>query len=374
MAQAAVAGKGLEGVTATTSAVSSIIGSTLTYRGIDINELAEHSTFDETTYLLWYGELPTESELHAFRDKLRVNRNLPAQVLDAIQAFPREGNAMVALRTAVSLLAFYDYEAETMSESANHDKSIRLLAQFPTIVAAIQRSRSGAGPVEPNSDLDEATNFLHMLTGERPTELAAHIMDVALILHADHELNASTFAARVAASTLSDMHSAVVAAICTLKGPLHGGANEAVMRTLEKVGSADNVVSYVRGALARKERIMGFGHRVYKEGDPRARWLKRMSQQLAVETGDSNWYDMSAQMEEEVKADKGLLPNVDFYSASVYTYLGIPRDLFTPIFAVSRVSGWIAHILEQYGDNRLIRPRAEYVGPSQRSYVPMENR
>jgi citrate synthase len=213
-----------------------------------------------------------------------------------------------------------------------------------------------------------------MLFDRRPTDLAAHIMDVALILHADHELNASTFAARVAASTLSDMDSAVVAALCTLKGPLHGGANEAVMRTLEQIGSVDNVTPYVQAALDRKEKIMGFGHRVYKEGDPRARWLKQMSGQLAEETGNPKWYEMSSQMEEEVKADKGLLPNVDFYSASVYTYLGIPRDLFTPIFAVSRVAGWIAHILEQYGDNRLIRPRADYVGPAQRSYVPMDER
>jgi citrate synthase len=374
MAQATVAGKGLEGVAATTSAISSIIGSTLTYRGIDINELAEYSTFEEVAYLLWYGELPSEEQLTSFQRSLAENRELPTQVIDLLRNFPSGANAMAMLRTAVSALAFYDPLAEEMSEDANHRKAVGLLAKFPTLVAAMQRIRSGQEPVAPDSSLGEACNFLYMLNGQPPTDLAAHIMDVALVLHADHELNASTFAARVAASTLSDMHSALVAAICTLKGPLHGGANEAVMKTLERVGSADNVPTYVREALARKERIMGFGHRVYKEGDPRARWLKCMSQQLAGETGNPTWYDMSARMEDEVKADKGLLPNVDFYSASVYTYLGIPRDLFTPIFAVSRVSGWIAHILEQYADNRLIRPRAEYVGPDKRSYVPIERR
>ncbi len=374
MAQATAAGKGLEGVTATTSAISSIIGSTLTYRGIDINELAEHSTFEEVAYLLWFGELPNAAQLEGFCQSLRENRELSPQVIEFIRGFPHDANTMVSLRTAVSALSFYDAQANDMSREANHQKAIRLLAKFPTLVAALQRLRSGSNPVEPDGTLDEATNFLYMLNGEAPSELAAHIMDVALILHADHELNASTFAARVAASTLSDMHSAVVAAICTLKGPLHGGANEAVMSTLEQVGSVENVPSFVRQALDRKERLMGFGHRVYKEGDPRARWLKRMSQQLAEECGNPKWYEMSARMEEEVKADKGLLPNVDFYSASVYTYLGIPRDLFTPIFAVSRTSGWIAHILEQYGDNRLIRPRAEYIGPAYRHYVPMASR
>jgi citrate synthase len=374
MAQAPAAGRGLEGVTATTSAISSIIGSTLTYRGIDINELADQSTFEEITYLLWYGELPTQGELQSFKKKISQNSELNPEVLEFIRRIPRDANTMVSLRTAVSALAFYDPGAEDMSEEANQQKAVGLLAKFPAIVAAIQRLRNGQEPVSPDPSLDTATNFLYMLNGERPTDLAAHIMDVALVLHADHELNASTFAARVAASTLSDMHSAVVAAICTLKGPLHGGANEAVMRTLEKVGSPDNVKDYVRDALARKERIMGFGHRVYKEGDPRARWLKTMSRQLAEECGDPTWYEMSARMEDEVKADKGLLPNVDFYSASVYTYLNIPRDLFTAIFAVSRVSGWIAHVLEQYGDNRLIRPRAEYIGPQKRPYVPMRER
>ncbi|MGH2442523.1 MAG: citrate/2-methylcitrate synthase [Chloroflexota bacterium] len=374
MAQAAVAGKGLEGVTATTSAVSSIIGSTLTYRGIDINELAERSTFEEVAYLLWYGELPNGQELEKFRNALSQNRELKPEVLELLSRFPHDANSMVSLRTAVSAMAFFDEAASDMSPEANNAKAIRLLAKFPSVVAAILRFREGKEPLAPDPDLNEASNFLYMLTGRRPSDLSAHIMDVALVLHADHELNASTFAARVAASTLSDMHSAVVAAICTLKGPLHGGANEAVMKTLESIGSPDKVQRYVQAALDRKERIMGFGHRVYKEGDPRAHWLRRMSEQLSAESGNDKWYEISRRMEDAVKADKGLLPNVDFYSASVYTYLGVPRDLFTPIFAVSRVSGWIAHILEQYSDNRLIRPRAEYVGPSQRHYVPIQER
>lgn len=374
MAQATAAGKGLEGVTATTSAISSIIGSTLTYRGIDINELAEHSTFEEVAYLLWYGELPRQDQLDRFKQELISNREISPETIDFIRRFPRDANSMVSLRTAVSVLAFADPLAADMSAEANRRKAVALLAQFPVLVAAIHRLRCGEEPVSPDPNLGEAANFLYMLNGDRPTDSRARIMDIALILHADHELNASTFAARVAASTLSDMHSAIVAAICTLKGPLHGGANEAVMKTLESIGSVDAVPAYLRGALERKDKIMGFGHRVYKEGDPRARWLKRLSSQLADETGDRKWYEMSEIMEQEMKADKGLLPNVDFYSASVYTYMGVPRDLFTPIFAVSRASGWIAHVLEQYENNRLIRPRAEYVGPAARSYVPMSER
>ncbi len=374
MAQATVASKGLEGVTATTSAISSIIGSTLTYRGIDIDELAEHSTFEEVAYLLWYGELPTQVQLDQFKRELISNREVSSETIDFIRRFPRDANSMVSLRTSVSALAFADPLAADMSAEANHQKAVALLAQFPVLVAAIHRMRCGAEPVSPDPSLGEAANFLYMLNGDQPSDSRARAMDVALILHADHELNASTFAARVAASTLSDMHSAIVAAICTLKGPLHGGANEAVMKTLESIGSIDAVPAYLRGALERKDKVMGFGHRVYKDGDPRARWLKRLSGQLSDETGDRRWYAISELMEQEMKADKGLLPNVDFYSASVYTYLGVPRDLFTPIFAVSRASGWIAHVLEQYENNRLIRPRAEYVGPAARRYLPMRER
>lgn len=374
MAQATVASKGLEGVAATTSAISSIMGTTLTYRGIDINELAERSTFEEVVYLLWYGELPTRGQLAAFERDLAGNRELPSPVIEALQRFPQDANTMAAVRTAVSMLAFYDPLAEDMSGEANEQKAIKLTARLPTMVAAMQRLRNGQDPIAPDPNLGEAANFLYMLTDMRPAPLEARTMDVALILHADHELNASTFAARVAASTLSDLYSAVVAALCTLKGPLHGGANQAVMQTLEAIGEPENAAAYIRAALARKERIMGFGHRVYKEGDPRALWLKKMSRELAEAAGNPRWYDVSERIEGEVKAETGLLPNVDFYSASVYIYLGIQRDLFTPIFAVSRVSGWIAHILEQYANNRLIRPRAEYVGPQKRPYRPIEQR
>jgi len=374
MTQTSATGKGLEGIVATTSAVSSIIGSTLTYRGIDINELAEHSSFEEVVYLLWYGELPTREELQRLQRELADSREIPPQVVDAIRGFPRDANAMASLRTAVSMLAFYDPLSQDMSDEANQKKARKLLAKFPTIVAAIHRIRTGLDPVPPDSTLNEAENFLYMLNDERPAQSRSHIMNVALVLHADHELNASTFAARVAASTLSDMDSAVIAALCTLKGPLHGGANEAVMRMLEGIGSPARVSGFLADTFARKDKVMGFGHRVYKEGDPRAKWLKRLSKQLGEERGDTKWFDMSSEIENQVGEQKGLLPNVDFYSASVYTYMDIPRDLFTPIFAISRVSGWIAHILEQYGDNRLIRPRADYIGPGRRPYVPMSER
>ncbi len=374
MAQASVATKGLEGITATTSGISSIIGSTLTYRGYDILELAENSTFEEVVYLLWFGELPSRQQLKDLKQSLAKNREVSSQIIQAIRDFPKDANTMVALRTAVSALAFYDPLAEDMSVDATKQTAIRLVAKMSTIVAALERIRNGQDPIAPDPNLNEATNFLYMLNGKRPSELEAHTMDVALILHADHELNASTFAARVAASTLADMTSAVVAALCTLKGPLHGGANEQVMKMLETIGVPEKAAKHVQDALERKERIMGFGHRVYKEGDPRARILKKLSQQLGQETGNASWYEISNTVEQEVKADKGLLPNVDFYSASVYTYLGIPRDLFTPIFAMSRVAGWTAHILEQFADNRLIRPRAEYTGPEYRHYVPVEKR
>ncbi|MGI8825992.1 MAG: citrate/2-methylcitrate synthase [Chloroflexota bacterium] len=374
MAQAAVQGKGLEGVVAASSAISSIMGSTLTYRGIDIDELAERSTFEEVVYLLWYGELPTRQQLDRLCGDLAGSRSLAPEVIDAMRRFPPEANTMVAVRTVVSLLAFYDPLSEEMSAEANEKEARLLLARFPTIVAAIHRIRRGENPIAPDPSLNEAENFLYMLKGKRPTQTVARIMDVALVLHADHELNASTFAARIAASTLSDMDSAVVAALCTLKGPLHGGANQAVMETLERIVSPDDARGYVRDALERKEKIMGFGHRVYREGDPRARWLKQMSQQLSQETGNPRWFETSRLIEEQVLKQRGLLPNVDFYSASVHMYLDIPKDLFTPIFAMSRMAGYTAHILEQYADNRLIRPLADYVGPDRRGYVPIDER
>jgi citrate synthase len=271
-------------------------------------------------------------------------------------------------------MGMVDPEAENRAKTASWDRGVAVLARFPAAVAALYRLQQGLDPVEPDPELSQAANFLSMLTGSIPAASAARVMDQALIMHADHELNASTFTARVAASTLTDMYSAITAALCTLKGPLHGGAAEGVRRTLEEIEAVDQVPAWVAEAQRRKQRIMGFGHRIYREGDPRARLLKALSRQLADASGDSRWYDVSVRLEEEVRRSHGLLPNVDFYSASVYTYLGIPPELYTPIFAVGRVGGWIAHIMEQYADNRLIRPRAEYIGPSPRTYIDMEKR
>lgn len=366
--------KGLEGIVATTSSISSIIDGVLTYRGINIDDLAEHATFEEVAYLLWFGKLPNRAELDKLVSDLSANAALPQAVIEQIRTYSKDANSMAALRSAVSALALYDPEVEDMSPEANVRKAIKLQAQLSTIVAAFARIRSGQEPVAPKSGVGIAHNFLYMLTGREPEKVAVDALDNALVLHADHELNASTFAARVTVATLSDMYSGVVSAIGALKGPLHGGANEQVMTMLEEIGDPAAVDSYIRGKLDNKEKIMGFGHRVYKNGDPRAKHLQRMSQELGKLTGNMKWYDMSIQIEELVTGLKGLKPNVDFYSASVYTALEIPRDLFTPIFAISRTSGWTAHILEQYENNRLIRPRAEYTGPSQQAYVPIEKR
>lgn len=366
--------KGLEGIVATTSSISSIIDGVLTYRGINIDELAENATFEEVAYLLWYGKLPNRSELNGLIQQLSEYAQVPNEVLEQIKLYPKDVNSMAALRTAVSSLALYDPEAGDMSPEANLRKAIKLQAQLTTIVAAFARIREGKEPIAPKANVSIAENFLYMLTGQNPDKVAIEALDKALVLHADHELNASTFAARVTVATLSDIYSGVTSAIGALKGPLHGGANEAVMAMLEEIGTADNVESYINSKLANKEKIMGFGHRVYKNGDPRAKHLQKMSRELSNLTGNMNWYNMSVKIEELVTGQKGLKPNVDFYSASVYTSLEIPRDLFTPIFAISRVSGWTAHILEQYENNRLIRPRAEYTGPANQPYVPIDQR
>lgn len=366
--------KGLEGIVAAASSISSIIDGVLTYRGINIDDLAEQSTFEEVVYLLWYGKLPTRDELGRLHKDLNAYAAIPAQVIEQIQTYPQDANPMAALRTAISALALYDNEADDMSQPANLRKATRLQAQAAAVIAAFARVREGKEPIVPKNGVSIAHNFLYMLTGQEPDKVAIEALDKALVLHADHELNASTFASRVTVATLSDIYSGVTSAIGALKGPLHGGANEAVMAMLEEIGSIDNVESYINGKLANKEKIMGFGHRVYRNGDPRAKHLQKMSRELGKLTGNTKWYEMSIKIEDLVTGQKGLKPNVDFYSASVYTSLGIPRDLFTPIFAISRMSGWTAHILEQYADNRLIRPRAEYTGPSHQAYVPIGKR
>lgn len=367
--------KGLEGIVAATSSVSSIIDDTLTYVGYNIDDLAENATFEEVIYLLWHKKLPNKAQLEELTQQLAENAEVPAEVLNHFKAYPIDKvHPMGALRTAISLLALYDEEADVMSDEANYRKAIRIQAKIPTVVTAFSRVRKGLDPVAPRSDLSFAANFLYMLSGEEPSAIAEEAFNKALVLHADHELNASTFTARVCVATLSDIYSGITSAIGALKGPLHGGANEQVMKMLTEIGSVENVEPYINAKLANKEKIMGFGHRVYRKGDPRAPHLKVMSQKLTELTGQPEYYEMSVKIHELVTGQKNLPPNVDFYSASVYHSLEIEHDLFTPIFAVSRTSGWIAHILEQYANNRLIRPRAEYNGPGMQKYVPVDER
>jgi citrate synthase len=374
----AVAPKGLEGIVATNSSICWIDGDAgvLSYRGIDIHELAERSTFEETTYLLWFGKLPNKAELADFTKKLAEARKLDPKIIELLRTVPASGSPMEVLRTAVSMLSLYDADEKNNSHDANVRKAYRLTSQIAMIVATFDRIRKGKPVVEADSSLSHAANFLWMLNGEKPSDTAVKTFDIALILHADHELNASTFAARVIAATLADIHSAITGAIGALKGPLHGGANEATMRLLYAIDKAGaDPVEYVRQMFAEKKKISGFGHRVYHTEDPRATHLRRMSEELSKASGDTKWFDMSRKIELFVKQEKKLNANVDFYSASTYTLLGIDIDLFTPIFAVSRISGWAAHVIEQHGDNRLIRPRAEYVGPAYPApYVPVADR
>ncbi len=358
---------GLEDVVAGSSAICYLDGQrgVLAYCGYDIHDLAHGATFEEVCYLLWHRRLPTRAELGDLQSQLAAARPLPEAVIRLMRSLPPV-DGMDALRTVASALAHYDADAEDHSQPANDRKAVRLTAQIASVVATWGRLAAGKGPIAPDPVLGHAANFLYMLTGDRPNAVAAHAFDVALILHADHELNASTFAARVAAATLTDIHSAITAAVGTLKGPLHGGANADVMRMLLEIGQdapASRVEDALRAKLARKEKIAGFGHRVYRTEDPRATHLRRMSRELGERAGNARWFEISQQIEQIVMAEKKLYPNVDFYSGSTYYMLGIPIDLFTPIFAVSRVSGWTAHVLEQYANNRLIRPRTEYVGP-----------
>jgi citrate synthase len=379
MTTAAKPKAGLEDTVATSSAICYLDGDrgVLAYCGYDIHELARHATFEEVCFLLWHRRLPTRAELGDLQSQLAVGRPLPEPVLRLLRSLPA-GNSMDLLRTLTSALGQYDVEASDQSPEANYRKAVRLTAQIGSLVATMGRVAGGGGPIEPDPVLGHAANFLYMLTGERPGGLETRAFDVALILHADHELNASTFAARVAAATLTDIHSTIVAAIGTLKGPLHGGANADVMRMLLDIGptaGADKAEEIVRAKLARKEKIPGFGHRVYHTEDPRATHLRQMSRDLGQRTGEPIWFEMSQRIEGLVKSEKKLNANVDFYSASTYHALGIDTDLFTPIFAVSRISGWTAHVLEQYSNNRLIRPRAEYIGPEYpQRYAPVDAR
>lgn len=371
-----VINKGLEGVVVAANPLTSIDGHVgkLMYRGYLIGDLAEHSTYEEVVWLLLNGELPTASELDSIKKELAANRVIPDPVIQLLRLLPRDANAMAALRTAVSMLAFSDPEADDISEPSVRRKALRVIARMATIVAAFDRIRSGQEPIAPRQDLSHAANFLYMLRGEVPDDYMAHVFDVCLILHADHEMNASTFAARCTASTLSDFYSAITTAIGTLKGPLHGGANTKVMEMLLQIGDVSRADAWIKDALAKKERVMGFGHRVYKTEDPRATVLRKLSKELGERLGDTRWYEISRAVENEVLEQKGLYPNVDFYSASTYYMMGIKTDLYTPIFALSRIAGWSANVLEQYKDNRLIRPESEYVGPKERPYVPLDRR
>ena len=367
---------GLQDVVIATSAICSIDGQRgqLLYGGYDIHDLAANSTFEEVVYLLWYGRLPKRQELEDLQFQLASNRALSSDILGILKNLPPPQHPMETLRTVVSALSLYDPEAEDMSVEANRRKAIRLTAQMGTLVAAFGRVREGKDPVPPDPRLNHAANFLYMLQGHVPNPEDARWFDVALILHADHSYNASTFAARVTASTLSDLHSSITSAIGTLKGPLHGGANEQVMRMLLEINSPDRVEDYVHNLLANKKKVMGFGHRVYHTEDPRATVLRRMSEELGRRTGQPKWFQMSRQIEDLMIREKKINANVDFYSASAYYVLGIPVDLYPLIFAVSRISGWTAHVLEQYANNKLIRPLAEYTGPTGLSYAPIDQR
>lgn len=370
-------GGGLAGIVVGETALSDIDGQAgrLIYRGYDIHDLARDSSFEEVCYLLWYGRLPTAAELDALKGELKKERAVGKEVLDLVRTLATNGSpSMEALRTSVSALSTFDPDVEKNDEATNLAKAKRLTAKIPTLIAAYDRYRNGNDAVAPRDDLDHAANFLFMLFGEEQDDVVNRAMDVALVLHADHGYNASTFSARVTASTLSDMHSAITAAIATLKGPLHGGANERVMHMLEEVDGVDQADAFVRGKLERKEKIMGFGHRVYKTLDPRAVVLKDISEKLGERSGDTTFYELSKAIQKAVKDEKGLDANVDFYSASSYHSMGIPTDLFTPIFALSRVSGWTAHVIEQQAANKLIRPDAEYVGPKDLEYTPIGKR
>lgn len=375
---ASVVKEGLEDVVVGTSEICFIDGreGRLLYRGYDVDDLVAHSTFEEVTYLLWHGALPTRKDLEAHRRVLAATptRRLPSRLLTVLRALPRKTSPMEVLRTGVSALSAFDPDARDNSREATLRKAQRLTAQLPTLVAAWDRLRRGKEPVAPQPRLGLAANFLYMLHGRRPSDLAARTFDAALILHADHEFNASTFAARVTAATLSDLYSAVVAGIGALKGPLHGGANEQVMRMVEQIGAPERAEAWVQRALRERARIPGFGHRVYRVEDPRAKHLRQLATELGRETGTTRFVEILDTVARVMREERQMYPNVDLYSGAAYACLGIATDLFTPIFAMSRVAGWAAHVMEQHAHNRLIRPRAEYCGPARQPYVPLDRR
>ncbi len=371
--------KGLEGVIAALSSISAIDGANgrLIYRGIPIEMLAKYSTYEETAYLLLYGELPTRNALEKFSKEMREMRELPEKVEECLKELPPKPHPMDILKVAVAHSGLYDPDITKCCREGAMSKVTRIIAQIPTMIAYYHRVREGKNIIPPDPELSHAANFLYMMHGKEPDEEDAHIFDVALILHAEHGLNASTFAAMVTASTLSDINSAIVSAIGTLKGPLHGGANERVLKMLDEIGTPDKVEEYVLSALAEKRRIMGFGHRVYKTYDPRARILKEYAEYLSDKHNDRKWIEIGERIEEIMireLGEKGIFPNVDFYSGIVYHFLGIPRDLFTPVFAMARSVGWAAHVCEYTQNNRIFRPRAYYIGPDYVEYVPIENR
>ncbi len=368
---------GLEDVVANTSEICYLDGKEgrLLFRGYDIHDLVNGgASFEEVVYLLWHGSLPTKAQLQDLRAAIGRDRTLHPKVLEFLHAVPKDANSMEVLRTAVSYAGLYDPDAGNNAPDANVRKATRLVAQIPTIVTSYERIRNGEAPIAPDPTQSMAASFFYLLQGKAPTQFQENAFNTALILHADHELNASTFSARVTAATLSDIYSAIVSAIGTLKGPLHGGANEQVMNMLLEIGSVDKAEGWISDALSQKKKIMGFGHRVYRTEDPRATHLRRLSEEAGRLNGETKWFQMSQVIEKVVKEQKGLNPNVDFYSASTYYGMGIPTHLFTPIFACSRIAGWTAHVLEQYQNNRLIRPRAEYVGKTDCKFVPLDQR
>ena len=368
--------RGLEGVVAAETELCDLDGKNgrLAYRGYDIDDLARKATFEEVAYLLWMGELPNKSQLDLFMAELAAARPIPGDLVKAYALMPKQTDPMRVLQASVAVLGMHDPDTTDNSHAANLRKAVRLTSQFATAICAHHRVRNGQEPVPPSKDLSLAANFLYMLTGKKPTDVTTKAFDASLVLYAEHELNASTFTTRVIAATLSDMHSAVAGGVGAIKGTLHGGAGEAVMNTLLEIGKLDNVDGFVDKAFAAKRRFMGMGHRVYTGGDPRAAILKGMAEAACRETGQALWYDLAVKLHTKVSATKKLIPNVDFYSAPLFYSIGIPVDLFTPVIATSRIAGWTANLLEQYDDNRLIRPRADYKGPGRKPFVPVDKR